>query len=83
MKYMLLAFGILAVAIGIAIYGWVIYNMFLPTKEFNKSAGFSAGQYIFPGLMIFYGVKWIANFRFAPVPKKSSGDEKVVILKDR
>ena len=52
-------FGVLAVLIGLAIYGWVFYNMFFPTVSFKKSAGLSVGQYIFPGIMIIFGVKWV------------------------
>jgi hypothetical protein len=80
MRYVLFVFGVLAVFFGIAIYGWVFYNMFWPTKEFKDNAGTSVGQYIFPGLMIAFGVKLILGVR-KPNPMDNKSLEHAVIVR--
>jgi hypothetical protein len=63
MKYVLFCFGILAVVAGVGIYGWVLYNLVWPTKEFQDNTNGTVGQYIFPGVMIAIGIKWILGIR--------------------
>lgn len=74
MKYVLFVLGLIAVVFGVAIYGWVIYNLVWPTPEFKANVNGTIGQFIFPGAMIFFGIRWMLRIRRPTVEAVAPGE---------
>jgi hypothetical protein len=52
--------GLVALAIGLAIIGWVIYNLFAPTDAFRANYK-TIFQLALPLLMVWFGWKWLTD----------------------
>ena len=58
-------FGAAALLMGLILIGWIIYNLFAPTKEFREAYKTSF-QLALPGLLVWYGWRWLTGPKSYP-----------------